>query len=407
MYRRRCYKRSRRRYQRYKNWIRENTELPLYYFIKIIIKGIRKSQIDYRYLKTKLVTTNKDKMSNIQLTSATNYDVENIVCSEPKLGEVPKDDKKKGEVSVNFMRINVSTKYPDGTVGDLIIPTPELFSFGVGENTSQETGQVTGHTMSLCLWNRDRQSERYLPTEEQLEWTNTYNNIVKHLKKILVDFHKQGLLSNKSFTKYRYASDNEDAEENGGFTSAVFQGMLGKLNNLYWGKGKKKGVMIDDGEYENGPTLYAKLIESKKKGKIVTQFYDYADNPIDPLKVLMGVYCNVIGAIKIESIFIGNSISLQVKLYEANCKILDGGMARLLPRQKSDGRLLLGGANDMSKSSTVSGANDDLDNEGSLHDGSDAEEVDDDNGNVPMTTPKKVAPKVQARRKVKPVPSNK
>ena len=41
------------------------------------------------------------------------------------------------------------------------------------------------------------------------------------------------------------------------------------------------------------------------------------------------------GAIKIESIFIGNKISLQVKLYEAVVRRLDQGMRKLLSRPTS------------------------------------------------------------------------
>ena len=334
---------------------------------------------------------------NVQLTSASGYDVDNIVCSEPKLGEVPKNESKKSEgAAVNFMRIAINTKYPDGTVGDLIIPTPELFSFGVGENTSQETGQVTGHTMSLCLWNRDRQTEKYVPTDDQREWTNTYTNIVNHVKKILMKYHQEGLLANDSFTKYAYADTEDQQEEDGGLTSAAFRGCLSKLNNLYWGKGKKKGISSgEDGVFENGPTLYAKLIESKKKGKIVTQFYDYNDVPIDPLKQLMGVYCNTLGAVKIESIFVGNSISLQVKLYEANCKILEGGMTRLLPRQKADGRLLLDGARFLNNPApTTNSGGDCSEGEGSLVEGSDNEREE-----TPVNTPKKAQPKIQPRRR--------
>lgn len=280
-----------------------------------------------------------------QLTSASGYDVKNIVCSEPKMGEVPKTDQSKKGVPVSFMRIIVNTRYPDGTVGDLILPTEELFSFGISENTSQETNQVTGHTMSLCLWNRDRTSEHYIPTKGQLEWTNTYNNIVNHLKSVLIDYHKKGMLATDSFTKYKYAKDDNDVEEHGGLTTVGFRSVLGKFNNLYWGKGgakTAKPIPDKEGEYLNGPTLYAKLIESKKKGKVVTQFFDYNDNPIDALKVLQGAYCNVYAAIKIESIFIGNSISLQVKLHEANCKILEGGMTRLLSRPQADTRVLMG-----------------------------------------------------------------
>ena len=56
----------------------------------------------------------------------------------------------------------------------------------------------------------------------------------------------------------------------------------------------------------SGPTLYAKLMVSKKLNKIVSMFFGKDGNTVDPLN-LMGKYCWVKAAIKIESIFIGNS----------------------------------------------------------------------------------------------------
>jgi hypothetical protein len=58
-------------------------------------------------------------------------------------------------VKIEFNRINISTRNEDGYIGELIIPTERLYSFGVSENTSQETGNVTGFTFPLCLWSRD------------------------------------------------------------------------------------------------------------------------------------------------------------------------------------------------------------------------------------------------------------
>ena len=77
-----------------------------------------------------------------------------------------------------------------------------------------------------------------------------------------------------------------------------------------------------------GPTLYSKLIESPKHGILTTFFDSETDEEIDPL-TLKG-HCFVIPAIRIESIFIGNKISLQVKLYEAVVRTIDKGKKSLL-----------------------------------------------------------------------------
>ena len=47
---------------------------------------------------------------------------------------------------------------------------------------------------------------------------------------------------------------------------------------------------------------------------------------------LIGKFCYVKAAIKIESIFIGAKIALQVKVYEAEVRMIESGTKRLLPR---------------------------------------------------------------------------
>ena len=108
---------------------------------------------------------------------------------------------------------------------------------------------------------------------------------------------------------------------------------LKKLNPLYWKKDKGK---IVEG---TGPTLYAKLISSKKHNKILSMFFNMDGDSIDPLS-LLGKYCYSKAAVKIESIFIGNKISLQVKLYEAEIELMDSGMKPLMSRPKVTGMML-------------------------------------------------------------------
>ena len=166
---------------------------------------------------------------NTQLTPATGYDTKKMIFSEPQTGVIP-DSKPQ----ISFKRILIQTKNDDGTIGDLIIPTERLFSFGVSENMSQETGVVNGYVMPLCLWNRDD------PTTEEKAWTTTFDNIVEHCKKHLV----------------------ENREEIGQYELEMND--LKKFNPLYWKK--DKGQVVEG----TGPTLYAKLIVSKKQdNKIV------------------------------------------------------------------------------------------------------------------------------------------
>ena len=167
-----------------------------------------------------------------RLTYMNDLNLENVILTEPKVGEISKTGNSAG-ASVTYLRCAVNVKYPNGVVGPLLIPTEELFSFGVGENTSQETGQVTGHTMSLCLWSRDRTSGKYIPTKEQFEWSDMYLKLVEVLRNQLGEFHKPSKLPTKSFTKYKYAKDAKEAAKIKGFPDQSFRSLTLKLNNLY------------------------------------------------------------------------------------------------------------------------------------------------------------------------------
>ena len=279
---------------------------------------------------------------NTQLTVANGYDTSRMIFSEPIEGNIPGNGP-----SISFKRINISTKNPDGSVGELIIPTERLFSFGVSENTSMDSGKVNGYTMPLCMWNRDG------PTSAEKAWTDTFDSIIEKC----VDH----LLENKE------AIDKFDLDRSD----------LKKLNPMYWKRekhteGGKTTLRIVPG---TGPTLYSKLIFSKKSDKFLTQFFSSNDEKLEPLD-LIGKYCYANAAVKIESIFVGNKISLQLKLYEAVVEPMQAGMKRLLSRPKAQSRVLA--AQSTSNSAPMGGDDGDDDDDydddiGSLN-GSDVEE---------------------------------
>jgi len=283
-----------------------------------------------------------------QLISAQGYDTSRMIFSEPQIGSIP-DSKP----AITYKRINIQTQNDDGSFGDLILSTDELYSFGVSESTNIETGKVNGYSMALCLYNKDgaRPSEK--------AFVETFNNIVEKCKDYLIE-NKEEL-------------DQYDLEKSD----------LKKFNPLYY---KKVGGKVVDGA---SPTLYAKLIVSKKQDKIITVFFDKESGETMDALSLLGKYCNVRAAIKIESIFIGNKISLQVKLYECEVKVINYGMKRLLSRPESGSGHLL---NVPVKKQQVPLSMDD-DDSGSL--------IDDDNFDDDVqleesikTVPKKVVKKV-------------
>ena len=250
--------------------------------------------------------------TNHQLIEVSNYDVNRIIFSEPIKGAVP-------DSPIEYKRINLSTRNEDGTVGDVILPTSRLFSFGVSENRDSKTQEVNGWTLPLCLWDRDGASQ------EQKDWTTTFDAIVEHCIEHLVE-------------------NPNDIQELFGVEASDFKKTKGGLNPLYWKRepateNGKKVMRVVPG---TGPTLYPKLIYSRKNEKFVSQFFDKSDNPLHPLD-LIGKRCYVNAAIKIESIFIGARICLQVKVYEAVIELAESGMKRLLaPRPNVVKSKLLG-----------------------------------------------------------------
>jgi hypothetical protein len=279
----------------------------------------------YKYIK---------KMTdNTQLTSASGYDTKNMIFSEAQAGTIPNS-----VPQINYKRINIQTRNKDGSAGELVLSTNQLFSFGVSENTNPDTGKVNGYVMPLCLWNRDGASK------EEKEWSDTFDAIVERCKSHLIE-------------------KREDIEQ-----YDLTMSDLKKFNPLYYKK--EKGKVVEG----TGPTLYAKLIVSKKQDKIVTMFYDSEGTAIDAL-TLIGKYCFAKCAVKIESIFIGNKICLQVKLYECEVKPMDSGIKRLLKRPTAQTTVL---TSNSAKPMDESKLDDDA---GSVHDS-------DDEGAKPKPAPK-------------------
>jgi hypothetical protein len=258
---------------------------------------------------------------NTQLTKVQGYNPKaQMIFSEPIAGSVPNSTPK-----IEFKRINITTKNPDGSIGELILPTEKLFSFGVSENVSQESGKVTGYTFPLCMYTRDS------PTDSEQQWVETFNQIVDNCIDHLVENREEIEL----FELQR--SDLTKAK--------------GGLNPMYWRKetvkDEQSGKKVLRNVEGQGPTLYTKLIYSKKNEKFLTDFFNSSDEPLDASE-LMGKYCYANAAIKIESVFMSGTgkLSLQVKLYEAVIELMKTGKQRLLSRPQSTSKVLAAKASD-------------------------------------------------------------
>lgn len=241
-----------------------------------------------------------------QLTNPATFDVSNMIFGKAIAGSA--GGANASGPAIKYFRIPISVRNPDGSVGELVFQTEKLFSFGVSVNTDQQSGNVTGYTFPLCLWNKDG------ATDAEKAFCQAIDDVIEKSKDHLV------LEATKvEIKKFQLKRDGLDS-----------------LGNFKYRKvNPENGKIIDD----KGPVLYPKLIESKKANKIITEFFDEkTGNLIDPM-TLQKKYCWAKAAIKIESIYVGAKISLQVKVYEAEVSLVESGAKRLLQRPRSDARV--------------------------------------------------------------------
>jgi hypothetical protein len=236
---------------------------------------------------------------NTQLTNITKkFDTKALRFGKPRDGSIPNS-------TVVFKRIPIGVLNSDSSLGELVIPTTDnLYSFGLSPNTNMQTGKTDGYTLSLCLWNKDA------PTDEQKKWVENFTTIIDAIKDYLIE-HRD------DFGKYELESAD-----------------LKNFNPLYYKKEKGKRV---EG---SGPVLYPKVLQNKKNEIITTPFCNERGEDIDPM-TLLNKACKATAAIKIESVFIGAKISLQVKVYEAQVKMFDNTVKRLLRKPESSSDVVM------------------------------------------------------------------
>ena len=236
---------------------------------------------------------------NTQLTNISKkFDTKTLRFGKPRDGSIPNS-------TVVFKRIPIGVLNSDGSLGELVIPTTEsLYSFGLSPNTNMQTGKTDGYTLSLCLWNKDA------PTDEQKKWVENFTILIESIKDYLIE-HRD------DFGKYELEAAD-----------------LKNFNPLYYKKEKGKRV---EGA---GPVLYPKVLQNKKNDIITTPFCNERGEDIDPM-TLLSKACKATAAIKIESVFIGAKISLQVKVYEAQVKMFDNTVKRLLRKPESSSDVVM------------------------------------------------------------------
>lgn len=215
----------------------------------------------------------------------------------------------------NGKRIDISYENKNGSVGSLVLPTPPgLYSLGVLPSKLYGTENVTGYNMPIFIYSQIGGVTR--PTPKQKLFVDVVNKISKKCNDYLIE-------NNKIVGKSK-----SDIEK------------IVSLDPFWW----KKNEHLEK-DYDHGPTLYGKLVISKKRSKdseekkdvtdgsnmtILTKFTNTETRKEIENPLTIG-RCHVTAGICIESLFIGAKITLQLKIREANVKPLQSNFEKLLP----------------------------------------------------------------------------
>jgi hypothetical protein len=258
------------------------------------------------------------RQKNTKLVDPFEFNANNIIFDDPVAESIP------GQPGTNH-RINLGYKNPNGSDGMFILGFDNCYCFGVSENVDQASKKLNGYVAAVSLFDMNG------PTNKQQKTVSVLSDIVQQCKKhILKDSTQEGLGK----------IDEEDK---------ILESDLRKINLVFWKKENGKP------NPELGGTIYPKLIWSKSRidsktgkeipPKMLTRFFniDEVDENGEPVEVdpldYVGKRFIMQAAVKIESIFVGSRISIQMKIYEAFVREAESGPQRLLvykPESSSD-----------------------------------------------------------------------
>lgn len=221
------------------------------------------------------------------------FDVKNIVFDSPHDLEI-----QQGNKTIKCCKIRVGHTNKNGA-GEFIFPVPHFgHAFGV-EAYQNDHGQATAHSTSVSLIDNNLTA---IEKEEQQHFIDQFNVVVERIKDHLISIKKElkkptlDRAELKNLNPIRPALD-ENGNPKGDAQYVSFKLMERKIFNKNDPKDMKLSVETQfflDGEY------------------------DESGNPVEvnPLDFLEKKHFKFRGAIKLENIFVGAKISLQLKIYD-------------------------------------------------------------------------------------------
>ena len=226
-----------------------------------------------------------------QLVNYKDFNPKKMSFSKPRLIVNPK---------YSGHRIFINYKNPDGSVGDLVLGLPTMYSMGIRNGRTEEDDANTPpkYSLPLCLYDRDG------ATKEQLEVEKTFEKIGEAISDHIMKIKKE-------IKKPKIGTHN-----------------LVKTCPLSW-------KLDDEGEKdtEAGPKIWPQLYIDYKTKKLKTLLYDDNGNDVD-YDACTGRGAMVTSCIKVQSIWVksdGNS-STKLTVYEAKMSFFQNSCVSFLGR---------------------------------------------------------------------------
>lgn len=186
--------------------------------------------------------------------------------------------------------------------GPIYIETGPRFCYGVRASTDMnDKEKINGYQMPIPMWDIEG------PTSEQIEFLQVFDDIAKRCAQHLVQPEVKKAIKKYSFTEEQFGVP-------------------------LWYKRKEDGTLDES----KGPTLYGKLLTDGPDLDIRTQFSDSAGNPIEPMTLLDKMFKIEKCLLHIQSIFIGTTVKLQVRVVEVEVEQRQRRRAPLMLKKKPE-----------------------------------------------------------------------
>ena len=229
-------------------------------------------------------------MSSTVITDYNSFDAaDSMVFMQTSKNEIPSAP---GKPAIKFFRVPIRVRNPDGSTGQLVFAPSNLFTFGVSENKG-DNDMINGYTLPLVLWNKEG------ATDDQLAFTAAMESIIEACKQHLV---------------------KDDVRKSIGKPTLKYDA-LEKLDKLLYWKLDESGLRVPD----KSPSMYPKLYTSRTDNgaiNINTEFFDSQGQTVDPFQ-LIGKYGYTKPALVFDCIYVGATMSIQVRVAEAEINLVN------------------------------------------------------------------------------------